>query len=178
MKSNTPKNSVSLPEAKRGELLDRLDGKGGSTERGNRRHERRIDTRFEYRMRDVIVRVEHLAGGTSDLPVSSRNLSSGGIGFLHGAYMHIGSKCLVVLITKNKEVVQMHGAVVMCRHLEGLVHEIGVQFEGRILPERFVSELTDEHATVQSQEVPKLRGRLLYVEDTKAGAALLEHFVK
>ena len=178
MKPVVPKNSISLPDTKRGELLDRMDGKAGSSQSSQRRHERRTDTRFEYRKRDVIVRVEHLGGGTSDLLVSSRNLSSGGIGFLHGAFMHMGSKCLVVLVAKNSDVVQLRGAVVMCRHVEGLVHEIGVQFDRRIQPERFISGLDEDHEAQHSMEVPKLRGRLLYVEDTKAEAALLEHFVK
>lgn len=166
-----------MNDTKRGELLDRLDGKSGASG-GHRRHERRIDTRFEYRKRDVIVRVEHLGGGTTDLLLSSRNLSSGGIGFLHGSFIHKGSKCLVVLIANNGEVLQVPGSIVMCRHVEGLVHEIGVQFDHRIQPERFISGMDGDFDPQQSMEVPKLRGRLLYVEDTKAEAALLEHFVK
>lgn len=183
MKPNAPRNSVTLPDGKRGELLDRLDRKSGSAaspERGHGRGgERRVDRRFEYRQRDIGLKVEHLGGGSSQLLVSGRNLSSGGIGFLHGAYLHPGSTCQLELVTTRGQLEHVSGKVVSCRHVEGIVHEVGVQFDRRIEPSHFVgSDAGDDGSGLDSMEVPRVHGCLVYVEDTQAEAALMLHFLK
>ncbi len=182
MKPNTRRNSVTLSDGKRDDLLNRLDGKmpSASQDRTARRgSERRVDQRFEYRHRDIGLKVEHLGGGSSQLLVSGRNLSSGGVGFLHGAFLHPGSICQLELVTASGQVEHIAGKVVSCRHVEGTVHEVGVQFEQRLDPKRFVSsEADDQRAGLDSMEVPRIHGRLVYVEDLQAEAALLMHYLK
>lgn len=182
MMKPTPRNSTSsLPDSKRSELLDQLDGKLSTSARRSvgRGRDRRIDPRWEFRSQNVALRVEHLGGGVSHLLVCGRNLSSGGIGFLHGGYLHPGSHCQFDLITTTGETDVVIGHVVSCRHVEGVVHEVGVQFERRIDAERFVDEAAQaSDAVVDTIDVPKLHGRLLYVEDMQAESALMMHFLR
>jgi len=179
---HTPRNSTtSLPNEKRDELLDRLDGKveGSAVQRADRRSERRVDPRWAYRLPEITLRVEHLGGGVSHLLVCGRNLSSGGLGFLHGGYLHPGSTCQFQLMNTDGMSEVLNGHVVSCRHVDGVVHEVGVQFDHRVDPERFVAEATrSRDAAVDTIDVPRLRGRLLYVEDTHAESALMMHFLR
>src|SRR5262245_50111278 len=90
---------VNLSETEREALLDRLDqqqhaesGQSAATKANRRRHKR-----WNYREANVTVSVEHPAGGVSRFLVCARNLSAGGVGFIHSGYLHKGSSCQVEL---------------------------------------------------------------------------------
>jgi len=56
------------------------------------------------------------------------DISAGGIGFLHGAYMHTGTPCVITLINRNKNGFRVDAKVARCQHHSGHIHIIGVKF--------------------------------------------------
>jgi hypothetical protein len=68
----------------------------------------------------------------------SRNISSRGLGFLHGKFVYPGSACRIVVRTTDGTLVGLCGSVVRCRHVEGRVHEVGLLFEAPVDLQRFV----------------------------------------
>lgn len=74
---------------------------------------------------------------------------------------------------------QIVGTIVRCRHVHGLLHEVGMKFEHRIDPTLFInpgdSPGTRQPATI---ELPELLGRVAALESSKVEAALLQHHLK
>ena len=176
-----PRRNLPLTDQQRAELLDRLDGKHDAertVEPIRRGQNRRADDRAEYRLHDVAITVEHLGGGAGHLIVCGRNLSAGGFGFVHGGFLHPGSACRLRLMRLDGQSEQVAGRIVSCRHVEGVVHEVGVQFETRIDPSAFVSISTSEpEAPTESIEAPQLNERVLYIESSTAETRLLTHYL-
>ena len=108
------------------------------------RHDRRRSQRHRYRSDAVILYIAPPDGEVrKDGPVlaPTRDISQGGLCFLHGAFLEPGTQCQVVLKTKGDQKWTVHEArVVRCRHLEGLMHEVGLQFEQEIDPAVYCSE--------------------------------------
>ncbi|MCE9589632.1 MAG: PilZ domain-containing protein [Planctomycetes bacterium] len=62
--------------------------------------------------------------------VKSRNISSGGIGFFHDAFVAMGTPCEVVLIAPDrKSGLRVYGKVAQCHHVRAFIHEVGIQFD-------------------------------------------------
>ena len=127
---------------------------------------RRRHKRWEFRVPNTGMTVEHPAGGTSRLMVCARNLSAGGMGFLHGGYLHKGSRCKVLLRALDGQMHPMNGQIVSCRHVEGTLHEIGLQFDRRIDPARFVSAPASSQSPGESIGLESLQGKVLYIDDS------------
>lgn len=113
-------------------LLDALDKatgvEGGSTKRGTKR----------WRFRNRILTSIKQNVLAQSFYVSPRNLSSGGIAFLHGGYVHPGSPVAVVLRDKFDGVKIFRGRTTRCTHVKGRLHEVAVQFESKLNPKDFV----------------------------------------
>lgn len=77
-------------------------------------------------------------GLTASFVVCPRNISAGGISFLHGSFLYPRSACRLTLRTVDGEYVIAAGCVVRCRCVRGRVHEVGVQFAEPIDVEDFV----------------------------------------
>ncbi len=149
MPRDTFNNLVRLTDSERDHLLDRLD-------RGSARKplvsegvsiERRKDPRLEYREVEVPLVVEHPGGGGAWLLVCARNISAGGLAFIHGGFLHVGSRCRMLLHRLNGERELIGGEIVNCRHVEGALHEFSVRFEHKIEPSEFVDELKPADAS-------------------------------
>ncbi len=143
MPRDTFNNLVRLSDSERDHLLDRLD-------RGSARKplvsegaaiERRKHPRLAYREVEVPLVVEHPGGGGAWLLVCARNLSAGGLAFIHGGFLHVGSRCRLLLHRLNGERELIGGEIVNCRHVEGALHEFSVRFEHKIELMEFVDEL-------------------------------------
>ena len=172
---------VKLDESQREALLNRMDrseamdGHGGARKAINRRH----DKRWDYRDTDIAVVVEHPGGGISRLLVCARNISAGGMSFLHGGFLHPGSRCKLTLRQTDGRNVPMTGKVVSCRHLERTIHEIGLQFEKRIDPRQFIKyECTDQCKALGSLSLTTLHGCVLYVDDSAADQNLMRFYME
>lgn len=56
------------------------------------------------------------------------DISPGGVGLLHGAYLHPGTQVKVVLSLRDLRVMRIAGRVVRCDHLHQRVHSVGIAF--------------------------------------------------
>lgn len=60
------------------------------------------------------------------------DVSSTGIGFLHGAYVHPDTAVVLTMLSHQDAGFRMRGRIVRCRHLTRHVHEVGVKFDAPI----------------------------------------------
>jgi hypothetical protein len=118
-------------------LLDALDNNPCRFDLGKRRHER-----VPYRDRHGILYTTQTGRDVAFI-VPTRNISPGGLSFLHGQMMHAGQACSIRLVTNEGIWLTVEGVVVRCRHVWGMIHEIGMRFKG--LPD--LQGLRDRQAT-------------------------------
>src|SRR5262252_1894950 len=72
------------------------------------------------------VRVMIVQGGkVVPIVMACRNISRGGISLLHSAYMHPGTKCVVMLPFPEHGETPTKAWVARCTHRSGVIHEIG-----------------------------------------------------
>ncbi len=163
---------VRLNSAERSKLLCRLDDAPGRAGRDRRRYRR-----WEYRMSDIAVLVQHPAGGTGRYLVCARNISAGGLSAIHGGYIHPGSECKIVLPRRVGSPFAVNGVIVHCRHLEGSYHEIGIRFTQEVDPAALVPELIPdgEDSGDLTHELPPLEGRVLVVDQSPADRKLMTY---
>lgn len=68
--------------------------------------------------------------------VPTRDISATGLSFLHGGFVHVGTRCTVQLITMHGTWNEVPAVVVRCQYVEGGVHEVAVRFDREIDPRR------------------------------------------
>jgi CheY-like chemotaxis protein len=141
--------------------------------------ERRTEDRILYRsLAGLIVRMRHPGGTTANYLVRTRNISNRGIGFLHGSFVYSGTSCTVVLRTLEGKAESVEGSVVRCHHLRGRIHDIGVRFAQPIRLRHFVVSIIPSTSNAeQSVELPRFRGRVLYVENSPSDQDLLKFYM-
>jgi predicted Zn-dependent protease len=105
-------------------ILDALDTNPCRFDLSRRSHER-----IPYRGRHGILYTTQTQRDVAFI-VPTRNISRGGLSFLHGQTMHAGQACSVSLMTNDGNWITIEGVVVRCRHVRGVIHEIGVRFKG------------------------------------------------
>ena len=115
-------NSVRLSGGQIKQMLDLLDSGEDPSMVSLREH-----PRFRYRVRSAVVYTKQ-GGKDVAFIVPTRNVSSGGIAFLHSQMMHVGQECVVQLATKDGSFVMVPGKVVRCTYVKRMMHEIAVQF--------------------------------------------------
>jgi CheY-like chemotaxis protein len=164
MAKNEHIHGIRLSELERENLLNRLDSNRG-TAAATKRANRRLHERIKFRQSDVPLTVIHPGGGIARLLVCARNISSGGLSFLHSGFLHKGSACRLGLRKGDGEMCIMNAHVMNCRYIEGSLHEIGVKFETRINASGFVSQ-PSANTSDQSVEVELLSGRVLYIDES------------
>ena len=102
------------------------------------RDRRDLDTVRYPHVRKMALRVQHPGGTATSHLVRSRNLSCGGVGFLHGQFLYPKTVCFIVLPTRWGENVILPGKVSWCRHVGGRSHEVGVCFDQVIQIDEFL----------------------------------------
>jgi len=138
--------------------------------------EMRQEERVPYRMsRGLVVTLEHPGGSVANYLVRPRNLSPRGVGFLHGNFVHVGSRCKLHLLRLDGTPQVISGAVVRCQHVTGLVHEIGVRLGQAIAMDEFIQTCDEtEEQLDQSVELPKLSAKVLYIDPSVEDQQLLK----
>ncbi|MEX0655008.1 MAG: response regulator [Phycisphaeraceae bacterium] len=167
-------DTLRLSHAERRDLLDRLEREADAQKYLEMRGDQRIN--FERRS-GVVMKLYHPGGSSINYLIRPRNISRTGIAFLHGNYVHIDSRCGLLLKTVHGQAKLIHGKVVWCRHVVHRVHEVGAQFEDPIVLSAFVDSLVRADMVDgddASHELPSLHGRLLYVEDSVDDRDLLQ----
>lgn len=91
--------------------------------------ERRRDERVPYRRLGLLLHTFH---PDVTLIVPSRDVSLSGFSFLYRNLLYPGTNCVAELIAPNGQTVKIRGKVVRCRHVHGIVHEVGVRFDRRL----------------------------------------------
>ncbi len=115
--------------------LDQLDRQQSNAKPDT---ERRRHERYPHRIDEgVEVIFDAFDGQTVTCRVRPRNLSQGGIAFLHDAYVYPETRCTVVLVSSTDQAVELSGKVVGCRHINGKLHEIAMSFDRTIEPDDF-----------------------------------------
>jgi len=123
----------------------------------------RASKRYSCRLR-LSVGVKQPGGTEATYDVIGRTISSGGLSFLHGGYLHVGTSCAMFLVAASGVRRRVTGTVVHCRHVDGRVHEVGVQFNEPIEADAFVSE--------------QVQGAVLLVDDAPDFAGLTAHHLR
>jgi CheY-like chemotaxis protein len=155
-------DSLRMTDGEQRELLRRLASRRPTPPPEDHRREERLN----YTPRGLLVRMRHPGGTTELYLVRPRNLSRSGIAFLHGSFCHTGTTVHVTLRTIDDEPATVSGRVTRCRHVQGNVHEIGVKFDMPIEVYQFVrSDAKTAQDRQASRELPRMRGRVLFVDD-------------
>lgn len=95
----------------------------------DRKRNRREHERLPFN-EDALLLCEVKSGEkTPPYLVKCIDLSAGGLGFLHGAYVHVGTPCTVTLIVGKKQGFRTEAKVARCEHHKGHVHIVGVRFD-------------------------------------------------
>ncbi len=158
-KSDRLIRTIRLDEASVEALLDRIDASGGRVP-----DDRRAFERYKYRLNTCVIHIRQPGdGGSRAFLAPTRNLSAGGISFLHGGFVHPGSTCMVQLISQHGTWENVKGVIVGAHLIEGTVHEISVCFERSVDPVMYCSE---------AQKV-----RVLLAEDDPALVKLCSKFL-
>ncbi len=101
----------------------------------------RVWKRVQYRKSvKFIIDVEHPGGSTARYAVRSRNISTGGIGLLHGGYVYPDSSCEVLLPRLDGRWERIPARIAWARSVKGTIHEVGVEFEEQVDIRNFVEE--------------------------------------
>lgn len=156
--SSKPIRSIRYPERLVELMLNQLDNEPVD----ERARLKRMHKRFPYRVPSMTIRMQQPGSTTAaHYIVPTRNISAGGLSFLHGGFVHIESKVLAQPVRQDGMWTDILGRVVSCRYIERGIHEVCVKFETPIDPSQFCA------AAVTYD--------FLLVEDDDAIARLAEH---
>jgi len=97
--------------------------------------------------------------------VHARRLSSNGAAVLHGAYLNIGTRCVLQLPGMPNGVVAHVGD---CRHVRGMIHEVDLRFATSATPA----------ATHGGGASGRLSGTMLFVEESPVEQQFFKHYLK
>jgi hypothetical protein len=87
----------------------------------------------------VLVRFDAGSAATMAVRLPVSDLSEGGIGLLHSSFIPAGVRCMVSMITVDREAVSVRGSVAHCQYIGGRAHIIGVRFDSPIDPTMFIA---------------------------------------
>ena len=105
-------------------ILGQLDQPATVMKALTRRHNRRYSHAVRF-----AIRIQHPGGTDGNFIGRTRDVSAGGVAFLHGSFLHMNTRCQVLLPGRDGRWLGLAGTVVRCRYIEGNVHEVGVQFQ-------------------------------------------------
>jgi CheY-like chemotaxis protein len=150
MHSHDPKpiETIKLSERDKSRLLRAVEAQ--SAQQGSGGHGERRHLRVAYHGRSVLITMNPM-GANVRYSVVPRNLSRGGLAFIHGRFIYPQTACTVSLGANDGQVLSVEARVLRCRHIGGIMHEVSLQFEEPIDLEQFVP-LSPEQAEAHSQE--------------------------
>src|SRR3954469_14166656 len=100
------RDSLGISAREQGDILTELERRAAS----QKSSERRVDERLRYVQQALLfMQVRHPGGTISNYLVRTRNLSTTGIGFLHGTFLYTGTPCTLSLRTSKNKFVDIEG---------------------------------------------------------------------
>ncbi|BAM02704.1 hypothetical protein [Phycisphaera mikurensis] len=100
--------------------------------RGKEVADNRRRLRVDFHGRKVFGRLSVEEGTGPLCSLVPRNLSVRGFAFVHGVFVNVGMRCRLTLPMLGERWGEVSGTVSRCRHLQGIVHEVSVTFDGEI----------------------------------------------
>ncbi len=131
--------------------------------------------RFGYRQHGHLV-VCIQQGHAARYLVAPRHIGAAEFVFLHGTYVHVGSRCICELVALDQERVLAPGTVRRCQQVEGRVHEVEVRFDQPISLDCFANDACPDGGEAQPPQtgpVARLARELLDLATRGAAAAEL-----
>lgn len=172
-------NSVNLSGPELDRLLAEMED-GGDRGEGSKH---RDFVRWQFRPQGVEMRLEQSGGGgpssRATVRVACRNLSRGGMSILHGSYIHPGAEATILLKNTQGQTIPVPGTIVRCRHVRGMVHELGVQFTIPISPSDFVRrDPFSDSFSLERVDPAELTGCVVSIEDSPMDQRLIQHYLR
>jgi CheY-like chemotaxis protein len=167
-------NSLGLHQRELADLLDQFDGFEAPP-----KNIKRDFVRWPFRRSAVPVKITHPNGISAEISVACRNISRGGMAFLHRGYLHTGTRCTVRLPHPEAGELVVDGWVARCLHRSGLIHEIGVAFSEEIdVRDLLRPDPLSDCFTLEKVDVENLEGSVLYVDPSEADQKIVRHFLR
>jgi len=126
-----PIRSSRIPQRDLEALILRLQETGSGTAAGV---QRRGSQRLPFHARNVPVEVTQSRGESQQFLVDTYSLSTGGVAFVHGGYLHNGTRLVFQLPTRDNAWQTLAARVVRCRHVERGLHDVGAAWVDRDEP--------------------------------------------
>jgi len=143
------------------------------------KHPQRAFIRWPFHKPAIRAEMRQATGSVSDLHYACRNLSGTGISLLHNSFVHNGTTCTVHLPLLLGGTAAAAGKVMRCRHVKGLIHEIGIKFAAPVNIRDFVSiDATKGGFTLEVVNAAKLTGVLLHIDDSTMTRRLIRHHLR
>ena len=144
-------------------LLDTLDAQSPPTS-----SERRT-IRYPYRVKALLVHMQQ-PGSTITVPylVPTRNISENGLSFLHGGFVHLGTRCMAQLITTYGTWDDVTGTVVYARYIEGNIHEVGLNFDRQVDPSIYCTAAVNTRVLLAEDDPGTVRLAKFHLEQLNA----------
>jgi len=156
--------------------LQKLHEELEAANRGNS-HARKC-IRLDYLQMSVRVEMHQAGGSSVTLQYAARNISSEGLGILHNSYVHPNTRCIVHLKHRDGREVPIEALAVRCRHVKGLVHEVGLRFKAPINVRDFIVVDPMEGSFILEHVDPaKITGSLLHIDDSPMDRRLVRHYL-
>ena len=157
-------------------VLDKLDAQAEL----NPEHNQRKAVRAQFRRQHVRAQLTHPGGTVSACDVLTRDLSTGGLAFVHNGYVHVGTRVEVALRRPDGQEDAVTGTVMRCDHIARTWHSAGVKFDAKLDPLRYVAGLHDDDAAGDARpaDPASLCGRLLHVDEDDLERRLLAHHLR
>lgn len=175
MSAEKPVQTLRIANSELDELIAQLEREGGLCTRGSRRESRR----WRAQTQKVVVLVQDESGARRSLVMAPRNMSTGGMGLLHGGFLHPGGLCVLVLRDVRGRAAQVSGKVVRCTHLKGTIHDIGVRFDAPVNPRDFFIFAGNEYLfNAEHVDPARLIGRVLVIDDSRSDQRLISHLLR
>lgn len=114
------------------EIVRELQRKDSSSRKDNQRQHERLPFHEDALL---LCEIKTARGGPPFL-VKCIDVSAGGLGFLHGAYIHVDTPCVVTLVVRKKTGFRVEAKVARCQHHRGHIHIVGVKFDQAMDPKQ------------------------------------------
>jgi len=131
--------------------------------------------RVDFQGRKALVVIINSHGQRVTHSVLPRNLSRRGFAFVHGRFVYPDSRCQVTLPMQNGKWWSVEGVIRICRHVQGIIHEISIVFDESLNLNDFVrltASQQERHRAEQAQDFDPEKdldinaaGRTLVIDD-------------
>lgn len=168
-------NSIRLTSRQRHNLLQSIEHTTQGVVSSRRQH-----AMHEFHLADVRLEVTHPAGDIARFLVCTRNISAGGLAFLHGGFLYPGCRCVVTLPTVWSAKEKLVCNIITCRHIARHIHEFSVSFQSLIDTRRYLT-LPSERALQcepDKSRLTALSGTVLMIDACVANTKLTRHQLK